>query len=384
MDNVNNRSLFRNRSGAAREKVRQMGRVQEPQGILSCVPRAYAGCVRRSVLPMMQPQQMQPQQPMMQRRNLPMMQPQQMPMPAMQQPMMQPQQPVRFQDGGPVEPSFAERFGQNTMASLEMMGEAFLPTSSVGPVDIATAPTPRAPVKVPSVSDMIRQNIGDNPEAQEAFAQLEGTLMDPKADAEARKKAITDAAGAENTKDGLRDVVTKVTGREPPASATVDELNNAISGVALGGAIGGPRSAAARISEALLLGLQAKRETAAGRERFGQELAVAAAKAKKGDGPKGFLDTARGEGALEIFSKLMSPGNKTADEAYAEIAAIDPNLAAELKAALAGAPAAAPARKELTDLQARQPRCTHWVGRLWLGGRRNWATLPRVIGEPHG
>ena len=38
MDNVNNRSLFRNRSGAAREKVRQMGGVREPQGILSAFP----------------------------------------------------------------------------------------------------------------------------------------------------------------------------------------------------------------------------------------------------------------------------------------------------------------------------------------------------------
>ena len=35
MDSVNNRSLFRRRSQAARDKVRQMGRVQEPQGILA-------------------------------------------------------------------------------------------------------------------------------------------------------------------------------------------------------------------------------------------------------------------------------------------------------------------------------------------------------------
>jgi hypothetical protein len=43
MDNVNNRSLFRNRSGAAREKVRQMGRVREPQGILSAFPELMQG-----------------------------------------------------------------------------------------------------------------------------------------------------------------------------------------------------------------------------------------------------------------------------------------------------------------------------------------------------
>lgn len=350
MDNVNNRSLFRNRSGAAREKVRQMGRVQEPQGILSAFPELMRVAA--------------PQRPMMQ--------PQQMPMPAMQQPMMQPQQPVRFDKGGPVEPSFAERFGQNTMASLGAITDIFSPArrqvqAGVQGFDISATPTPRDPVKVPTVSDMIRQNIGDNPEALSKLDELETTLDNPDAGPDDKKTALTDAFGAPDTKDGLRDVVTKVTGREPSASATVDELNNAISGVALGGAIGGPRSAAARISEALLLGLQAKRETAAGRERFGQELAVAAAGAKKGDGPKGFLDTARGEGALEIFSKLMSPGNKTADEAYAEMAAIDPNLAAELKAALAGAPAAAPARKELTDLQAdSQGVRIGWDGFGWV------------------
>jgi hypothetical protein len=350
MDNVNNRSLFRNRSGAAREKVRQMGRVQEPQGILSSFPELMRAAA--------------PQRPMMQ--------PQQMPMPAMQQPMMQPQQPARFQDGGPVEPSFAERFGQNTMSSLEMLGNTVVPTQRL---DISATPTPRARVEVPDVSTLIRENIGDNPEALGKLEELETTLDNPDAGPDDKKTALTDAFGAPDTKDGLRDVVTKVTGREPPASATVDELNNAISGVALGGAIGGPRSAAARISEALLLGLQAKRETAEGRERFGQELAIAAAKAKP-DTPKGFLDTARGEGALKIFSSLMSPGNKTAEQAYGEMAAIDPNLAAELKAALAGAPAAAPApdgapaapaRKELTDLQAdSQGVRIGWDGFGWV------------------
>jgi hypothetical protein len=69
--------------------------------------------------------------------------------------------------------------------------------------------------------------------------------------------------------------VSRITGREQPASATVDELNRAITGVALGGAIGGPRSAAARISEALLTGLQAERETAMGRELLESKIALA-------------------------------------------------------------------------------------------------------------
>jgi hypothetical protein len=275
-----------------------------------------------------------------------MMQPQQMPMPAMQQTMMQPQQPARYQDGGPVEPSFASRLGQNTMSSLEMLGNTVVPTQRL---DISATPTPRARVEVPDIATMVKQNIGDNPEALEKFEKLEGTLMDPEADAEARKAAITDAAGVENTKDGLRDVVTKITGREPSASATVDELNNAISGVALGGAIGGPRSAAARISEALLLGLQAKRETAAGRERFGQELAVAGAKAKP-DAAKGFLETPRGEAALELYQNFLQNQNVMPDTAYTRMDEISPGLGAELKAAMSGA---APAT---VDLYPDSPR----------------------------
>jgi hypothetical protein len=38
MENVNNRSLFRRKSQAARDKVRQMGMVREPQGILASFP----------------------------------------------------------------------------------------------------------------------------------------------------------------------------------------------------------------------------------------------------------------------------------------------------------------------------------------------------------
>lgn len=351
MDSVNNRSLFQKRSTAARDKVRQMGGIQQPQGILASFQELMQVAGRDRTQNLAPQMMQQPQMPAMQQ---PMMQPQ-----PQQMPMMQPQQqPVRFQDGGPVEPSFAERFGQNTMSSLGVIGDIFSPArrqaqAGVQGFDIAATPTPRARVEVPDIATMVKQNIGDNPEAQEKFTQLENALTDPDADDEARKAAITDAAGVENTREGLRDVVTKITGREQPASATVDELNRAISGVALGGAIGGPRSVAARISEALLFGLQAKRETAAGRERFGQELAVAAAGAKKGDGPKGFLETPRGEGALRIFSSLMSPGNKTAEQAYAEMEQIDPNLTAELKAALAGAPAAAPAT---VDLYPDSPR----------------------------
>jgi hypothetical protein len=110
--------------------------------------------------------------------------------------------------------------------------------------------------------------------------QLESTLSNPDATATERQRAITSAAGEENSKEGLRSVVTSITGEDPPANATVDDLNRAIMGVSLGGAIGGPGSVAERISNAILQGLQVKRETAVGREDFQQRLAVAQAGAR--------------------------------------------------------------------------------------------------------
>ena len=227
MENVNNRSLFRRKSQAARDKVRQMGMVREPQGILASFPELMmaAGGAR---------------------------------------PMMQQPQPVQFQEGGDIT---LEALRQNAPEpSLGAQIAANPAFAAVQPVDITAAPTPRAAVEVPDIATLVRTNLGDNPEAQDKFSELEGALTDPETTDEQRQAAITSAAGVENTKDGLRSVVSQITGREQPASATVDELNRAITGVALGGAIGGPRSVAARISEALLVGLQAQRETATTRE----------------------------------------------------------------------------------------------------------------------
>jgi hypothetical protein len=257
MDSVNNRSLFRRRSQAARDKVRQMGRVQEPQGILASFQELMNVAGRDRTQNLM-PQMMQ--------------------------------QPARFNQGGDIAlEAYRQGAPEPSLGAQIAASPAF---AGIQPVDITATPTPRAAVEVPDISTMVRSNLGDNPEAQARFTELETALTDPEASDEARQEAITSAAGVENTKDGLRSVASQITGREQPASATVDELNRAITGVALGGAIGGPRSVAARISEALLVGLQAQRETAAGRERFGQELAVAAAGRGRGAGSRDFRNPA--------------------------------------------------------------------------------------------
>jgi len=321
MDSVNNRSLFRRKSQGARDKVRQMGRIQEPQGILASFQELMEAAGRNRT------QNLMPQ-------------------------MMQQPQPARFQQGGDVamealrqgapEPTLGAQFAavqQNAMAPQ---------------VDITATPTPRGRVEVPDIATMVRNNLGDNEEAQAKFSQLETALTDPEATNDQRQKAITDAAGVPNTRENLRDLVTQITGREQPASATVDELNRAITGVALGGAIGGPRSVAERISQALLTGLEAQRETAAGREAFEQQITLAGVRSGGEAAAPAFLETPRGEAAVEMYQNFLQNQNMTPAQAYARMDAVAPGLGSELQAAMTGA-AAAPMAPGGAPAPARSP-----------------------------
>jgi hypothetical protein len=308
MDSVNNRSLFQRRSQGARDKVRQMGGIQEPQGILASFQELMEVAGRNRTQNLM-PQMMQPQQP-----------------------------PVGFQMGGDIaleayrqglpEPSLGEQIAANP---------AF---AGVTPVNIAETPTPRARSSAADIVPQVREMLGDNEEAQAAFSNMVNTISDPEATDEDRQQVLTESFGAPNSAEGLRAVVSQITGRDVPASATVDELNDAIAGVALGGAIGGPRSVAARISEGLLVGLQAKRETAMGREQFEQQLALEAA--KPGPEAPGFLETPRGKAAVEMYQNFLQNQNMTPEQAYARMDQISPGLGSELGAAMAGTSAVAP------------------------------------------
>jgi hypothetical protein len=267
------------------------------------------------------------------------------------------QQPARFQQGGDVA---LEAFRQG--APEPTLGQQFsaIQQRAMAPtVDIAATPTPRGRVEVPDLAAMVRQNLGDNEEAQAKFSNVVDTLSDPEAGEERVQKVLTESFGAPNTEEGMRRVVSQITGRELPESATVDELNRAISGVALGGAIGGPRSVAERISNALLMGLEAQRETAMGREQFAQQLAVAGARAGA-EGVAGFLETPEGEQAAELFRNLVTQRNLTVEAAIATMNEISPGLGERYMAAMSGGqmapPAATPAPENAQELltQARE------------------------------
>lgn len=186
MDNVNNRSLFRRKSQAARDKVRQMGMVREPGGILAAFPELMMAANR--------------------------------------------QQPARFQQGGDIaleayrqglpEPTLQEQIAANpAYAGIRAPVDITATPTPRDPIDIAAPPVPRTRVEVPDIATMVRDDLGDNPEAQDKFTELETALTNPETTNEERQEAVTSAAGVENTTDNFRSIVSQITGREQPASA---------------------------------------------------------------------------------------------------------------------------------------------------------------------
>jgi hypothetical protein len=153
MDSVNNRSLFRRKSQAARDKVRQMGGVREPQGILASFQELMQVAGRDRT------------------QNL---------MPRMMQ------QPAQFQQGGDVAmeamrqggtaPTLAEQLAaiqRRAMTDPDALNRSFMtPESMDTRADIAAAPTPRQRLEMPDIATMVRQDLGDNEEAQKKFTDL--------------------------------------------------------------------------------------------------------------------------------------------------------------------------------------------------------------------
>ena len=230
-DDVYNRALFRRGSAAARARLREVAGVPAPSGILASSPE-----------------------------------------------LMQAAMPRRFQDGGLVPGIMSNPLQLMAMGAAQAMmprGQRVPETTGglmgaegfdVGAVDITQMPVaPRATAEGRGLAE-IQAAIGDNPEAQAKLQSVVTTAQDPNATPEDLQGAITSAVGAPNTEEGLKDTYEYVAGEPAPEGATVDELNKAIMGAALGGAIGGPGSLAERISKAVIGGLTLQREQAMARE----------------------------------------------------------------------------------------------------------------------
>jgi len=209
------------------------------------------------MMPMMAPQPMMMPQPMMPMAPAPMAAPV-APRPVAPQPMQQPQPaPIRMRQGGPVRKM--QEGGEVRPSRIQAV-----PT----PVDISQDPFTFAQGLLANVEALRPEAL---PMVQNKVSKIATAYASD--DQEMLKQELTSAVGVENNKAGLEKVYAAATGETAPKNASIDELNNRIMTVALGGALASPGSTAERFAKAMLFGLGQLRDT---------EIARASAKAGSG------------------------------------------------------------------------------------------------------
>ena len=313
MDGVYNRKLFAKKSEEARNKLRQMGGVESMSppigGILASSPELMqAAAMRRPValpattapapapMPQTMAQMLPPSSPIPNVAGIPQAQTQApAPRPVAPKP-----QPVRFEGGGPV--TLAE-FGSYMGPVSGAMASSFQNAFEFAQKALTTADP--AELGLPEGTNM------------SAPAEL---LKDPNAAAEvAIERAVPKEEQTGDIKTDLRKAAVASGVEAIPVEAEIDELNKAIFGAGLAGAIAGnyvnpntgqelrPTSGK-RIADAAVQGLAVQRETEERRAK--QEAALAAANIKaraSAKTGKGFLETSTGKSMLKF---VESQGGK--------------------------------------------------------------------------
>ena len=258
MAGIYNPALFGAAERKARNNLSRMaGIMASSPELMRAVAEEEARAMPRAPAPAMRPMQPMPVMPPMQMA-MPMVQPMPMaPAPVMQQPVAaqpvpqpqpRPQAPVRMQEGGVV-PTPAPAAG-----SVDISQDPF--TFAQG---LKAAVATMMPTALPLVTQKV-EKIGV------AYAQD---------DQEKLKDELTSAFDVPQTKAGLEQVYAEAVGEPAPKNASIDELNNRIMTVALGGALASPGSTAERFAKAMIFGLGQQRDT---------EIARAAARAGGGGG----------------------------------------------------------------------------------------------------
>jgi len=352
MDGVYNRKLFAKKSEEARNKLRQMGGVQPmaPQGggILASSPELMqAVAMRQPVVlprsqapaPMAQPmpapmtQMLPPSQPIpniagIQQGSAPMA-PAPRPMAPAPRPMAQKPGVAKFNEGGS---AFANHYMTPKLQSQ-------LKKSTGMPFDKAfefgqTAITTEDPAKLglPKGADMAAPaKMLENPEA--AAAEIIKDVVPKDQQTGDTKKDLVKAA----VSTGIESV---------PAEAEIDQLNRAIFGAKLAGAISGsyvnPQTGqeirptlGARMSQAAVEGLAVERETA--QRRAAQEAAMAQARAtaagKDASKDGQWLSTADGKTFVTLLKEYSGGGNRAIIDVLADLEDVAPGLVKDARAA---------------------------------------------------
>ena len=336
---INNAGLFGASQREARSKLDQMAGIKRPSGILASSPelmRAAAGPA------MMQPP---PQQPMPMPTNMPVVQPalQAMPMPTTVAPMAPAPAPRSL---NPMAPAPA---GQKPVVKLEDGGflnsllyapkgtEATVSLSETGPINSVAVNIFKTALDF--AQDMDKKTGGA---VTEQFGSIEAAAK------EGTRKAniIESATSATKDPSKVSDAVLVAAGEQPTDAAKmdfaenvfglkdvndIDEINRRIANVAIGGSVA---KSPEEFTQAVLLGLQAYKQTAAARAEAKAD-AAGGEKSRQEYLYKSVFD-ATYKAALEVDPE--NPGKALADARTAAQTAA-PNAPS---ASMGGQPAAAP------------------------------------------
>jgi len=334
MGDVYNRKLFQAKARPARKKLAQMAGIMASspelmqaanQGSDKTPTLPSTGGARPMMAPPPAPMMAPPPQPMAPRlpqvpmqtamAPAPMMQ---APAPMMQAPAPRPmapapmpqQQPVKFDEGG-----------------------------GVNIVDPATAIQTGAVEMGMSLYDKLKEMYGSEEKVKEVVAEKDKKIDDAQktGDPAQISDAILDAAGVKPTKENKMDFAANVLNLKDVND--INEIDNRIAQASLAVGVGKRVGGDTAIAEAVLLGLQNYKQTAAAR-------AAGAA-----DAAGGFLDTERGKAALEVYIEKIK-NNEDASQVEIDMnTQMGDNIGTRVRQAITGGTGGAGGQPQLTAEQ---------------------------------
>ncbi len=327
MGDVYNRKLFQAKARPAREKLAKMAGIMASspelmqaanQGPKPPTPPMTGGArpMMPPPAPMMQapaPQPMAPQLPQVP------MQTAMAPAPMMQAPAPRPMAPAPMPQKQPVK--FDEGGGVNIM-------------------DPATAIQTGAVEMGMSLYDKLKEKYGSEEKAQAVVAEKDKKIDDAHKTEDPKQisNAILEAADVEPTKENKMDFAANVLNLKDVND--INEIDNRIAQASLAMGIGKRVGGDTAIAEAVLLGLNNYKQTAAAR-------AEAAADAAGG----GFLDTERGKAALEVYIEKIK-NNEDASQVEIDMnTQMGDNIGTRVRQAITGGTGGAGGQPQLTAEQ---------------------------------
>lgn len=377
MDGVYNRKLFAKKSEEARNKLRQLGGVESMSppmgGILASSPELMqAAAMRRPValpattapaaaaaapMPQTMAQMLPPSSPIPNVAGIPQAPVSTAPAP---RPMAPKPQPARFKKGGPVTLDDWDQYLGGPVRFDEGGGVTLNTAAQFGPLNRAIVSSFENAFefaqKALTTEDPAELGL---PEGTNMTAPAE-LLKDPEAAADvAIERAVPKEEQTGDTKVDLRKAAVASGVESIPVEAEIDELNKAIFGASLAGAIAGDYvnpntgqtlrpTAGKRIAGAAMQGLALQRETEERRAKQEAALAAANIKARASAKPgKGFLGSDMGKSMLKFVEGAAGKDGfdeanieKLLTRAYGADAYIAFRQALEAQAAAVNAPSA--------------------------------------------